>query len=71
MSPRKATRHLSVQDTTDLEPFMVAGMEGLRRTRWRSGDPVECLVAPIVLQVLIAVSRECRLGELMKEAPDA
>ena len=63
---------LDVEQAQELTPFMAAGMAGLGRSRWRPGDPVEYLVAPIVLAVLVSVSRECNLRKLnqaMKEAP--
>lgn len=41
-----------------LVPFQDAGMRGLQRSRWRPGQPVEDLVAPIVLAVLAEVARQ-------------
>jgi hypothetical protein len=58
---------LTDEQSAALEPFMIAGLDGLHRSRWKPGDPVEYLVAPIVLRVIIAVSREFRMGELIKE----
>ena len=51
---------LSKADAADLEPFGQAAMRGLGRARWRPGDPVEWLVAPIVLAVLAEVGRTIR-----------
>jgi hypothetical protein len=67
MAPRRTTR-LDIQQAEALLPFLKAGMDGLRRSHWRPGAPVEWLVAPIVLQVLVAVSRELRIKELLAEA---
>lgn len=65
MAARKSAR-LTEDQAHDLQPFMKAGMRGLERSDWKPGLPVEYLVAPIVLQVLIAVSRECGLRELLE-----
>lgn len=40
-------------------------MDGLLRSTWKPGQPAEELVAPIALAVLVGVSRELRLGELL------
>jgi hypothetical protein len=57
-----------IEQMKQLAPFLDAAKRGLTLSRWRPGDPVEELLAPITLAVLVAVSRECRLGELL-EAP--
>ena len=45
-------------DLSILLPYLQAGMRGLALSRWRPGDDPRDLVAPIVLQVLLAVSRD-------------
>lgn len=46
-----------------LEPLVRAGMEGLRKSKWQLGWPVEYLVVPIVIAVVIEVSRQLGLKE--------
>lgn len=69
--PRGARRQsgwdpVEVEQMRSLVPFLDAAKRGLVLSRWRPGDPVEELLAPITLAVLVAVSRECRLGELLE-----
>jgi hypothetical protein len=66
--PQSGWDPVEAEQMRQLAPFLDAAKRGLVLSRWRPGDPVEELLAPIVLQVLVAVSRECRLGELLKEA---
>jgi hypothetical protein len=57
---------VEVEQMRQLVPFLDAAKRGLVLSRWRPGEPVEELLAPITLQVLIAVSRECGLRELLE-----
>ena len=66
--PQTGWTPADIERAKALVPFLDAAKRGLTLSRWRPGDPVEELLAPITLQVLIAVSRECGLGELLKEA---
>jgi hypothetical protein len=69
--PQKGWGPVEVEQMKQLVPFLDAAKRGLVLSRWRPGDPVEELLAPITLQVLVAVSRECGLGELLREASHA
>lgn len=63
----RRTTKLSLEQARELEPFAEAAKRGLRRSNWRPGDPVEYLIAPITLAVLVEVSKRCRLGDLLRE----
>jgi hypothetical protein len=65
--PQTGWTRIEVEQAKQFVPFLEAAQRGLTLSRWRPGDPVEELLAPITLQVLIAVSRECGLGELLAE----
>lgn len=64
------TVRLSDDQVSDLAHYVDAGMSGLLRARWRFGDPLEYLVAPIVLQVIIQVGRDLGLGEKQQAVTD-
>jgi hypothetical protein len=64
--PQSGWTPAEIEQAKQFVPFLDAAKRGLMLSRWRPGDPVEELLAPITLQVLIAVSRECRLGELLE-----
>ena len=64
--PQTGWTPAEIEHAKQLVPFLDAAKRGLKLSRWRPGDPVEELLAPITLQVLIAVSRECGLGELLE-----
>lgn len=61
---------MTTLSTEDLEackvllPFMRAGQEGLRRSRWRPGDHTDDLVAPIVLAVIVEVAKTFPLAKM-------
>jgi hypothetical protein len=52
-------RRVSVadEDLPTLERLMRAGMDGARRSKWQIGWPLESLVAPIVIRVVLEVAR--------------
>jgi hypothetical protein len=73
MTTRKkphATMQLTEDQMSDLERYVKAGMDGLYRSRWRLGDPVEFLVAPIVLQVIILVSKDFHFADLSSDGTE-
>lgn len=65
--PRTRKQKVGDARARELDPFMRAGMKGLNRSSWRPGDPVGRLVAPIVLEVILAVSREFRFASNRQE----
>jgi hypothetical protein len=64
--PQAGWTPAEIEQAKQFVPFLNAAAHRLALSRWRPGDPVQELLAPITLQVLIAVSRECRLGELLE-----
>jgi len=56
-----------IKQATALLPFLAAARRGLLMSCWRPGLDADELLAPIVLAVLVEVSKQLRIGELLAE----
>lgn len=71
MSPEARTGWTAedIEAVRPLWPFLVAGRLGLQRARWRPGDSVDDLLAPIVMAVLVEVAKRLPLDAMIETLP--